>query len=91
MKYENAQHLLPDDVIKVIQQYIDGGYIYIPRKAGRRTSWGERTGAKAEITRRNREIYERYCRGESIRQLSQRHYLTEQSIRRIIRQQKPKP
>jgi len=90
MRYENAQHLLPEHVIEMIQQYIDGGYIYIPRKAGRRASWGERTGAKAELTRRNREIYDSYCRGESIRQLSQRHYLTEQSIRRIIRQHKLK-
>ncbi len=32
MKYEKAQNILPEDVIELIQEYIDGGYLYIPRK-----------------------------------------------------------
>ncbi|EPS46844.1 hypothetical protein CFSAN002368_26727 [Clostridium botulinum A1 str. CFSAN002368] len=32
MKYEKAQNILPDGIIEMIQNYIDGGYIYIPKK-----------------------------------------------------------
>ncbi|MCH5139151.1 DNA-binding response regulator, partial [Clostridiaceae bacterium UIB06] len=30
MRYEKAQNILPQDVIELIQQYVDGGYLYIP-------------------------------------------------------------
>ena len=33
MKYEKAQNLLPKDIVELLQQYADGKYIYIPRKA----------------------------------------------------------
>lgn len=29
MKYINAHKILPKDIIKVIQEYVDGEYIYI--------------------------------------------------------------
>ena len=33
MKYEKAQNVLPVELITIIQQYTDGTYLYIPRKA----------------------------------------------------------
>ena len=30
MKYINANSLLPDKLVKELQRYIQGGYIYIP-------------------------------------------------------------
>ncbi len=30
MKYINAKILLPDELVKELQKYIQGGYIYIP-------------------------------------------------------------
>lgn len=32
MKYKKAQNILPKDVLDLVQKYIDGDYIYIPKK-----------------------------------------------------------
>ena len=88
MKYEKAQNILPQDIIELIQQYVDGGYLYIPRKSESKKSWGENSGIKSSLKKRNNEIYNRYSNGVSVRDLSEQFYLTEYSIRRIIREQK---
>lgn len=88
MKYEKAQNILPEDVIELIQEYIDGGYLYIPRKSSNKKSWGENSGSKNDLKKRNIEIFNRYKEGISIKELTKQYYLTENSIRRIIRQEK---
>jgi hypothetical protein len=32
MSYIKAEYVLPQELLELIQQYIDGDYIYIPRK-----------------------------------------------------------
>ena len=88
MKYEKAQNLLPQNVIELIQEYMDGGYLYIPTKCDNKKVWGENSGAKDSLKERNREIFNRYNEGISIKELNKQYYLTEHSIRRIIRQEK---
>ncbi len=88
MKYEKAQNILPKDVIKLIQKYIDGSYLYIPRKHDNRKAWGENSGVKDSLKERNKEIFDRYNQGMSVKELANQYYLTEHSIRRIIRQEK---
>lgn len=88
MKYEKAQNVLPQDIIELIQQYVDGGYLYIPRKSESKKSWGENSGIKSSLKKRNNEIYNKYNNGVSVRDLSEQFYLTEDSIRRIIRGEK---
>lgn len=88
MKYKKAQDVLPEEIIKIIQEYVDGGYLYIPAKFEKRKSWGSQSGLKNELKQRNREIYYKYSKGMSINELIKCYYLTESSIRRIIRQQK---
>ncbi|QUH21368.1 CD3324 family protein [Alkaliphilus sp. B6464] len=88
MKYEKAQNILPEDVIELIQQYIEGGYLYIPVKRKNKKAWGENSGAKDSLKERNREIFDLYNQGISIKELAEQYYLTEYSIRRIIRQEK---
>lgn len=90
MKYENAQEVLPKDVIKLIQQYIDGSYLYVPVKSENKKAWGEDSGAKNSLKERNIEIFNKYNEGISAKELSKEYYLTEHSIRRIIRQEKQK-
>ncbi len=90
MKYEKAQNILPEDVVELIQQYIDGGYLYIPRKCENRKAWGENSGIKNELKDRNVEIFNSYKKGSSIKILAEKYYLTEQTIRRIIREEKKK-
>ncbi|MBV7275977.1 DNA-binding response regulator [Clostridium sp. PL3] len=88
MKYEKAQNILPEDIIKLIQQYIDGGYLYIPRKSDSKKAWGENSGIKNSLKERNKEIFIRYSKGVSVEELTEQFYLTEYSIRRIIRKEK---
>ncbi|ANU54392.1 hypothetical protein I5Q82_08465 [Acutalibacter muris] len=84
MRYVKAQDILPAKLLSQLQQYVDGAYLYIPRKEENRLSWGERTHSKAETARRNREIYRRYLEGESPEQLAGEFFLTEKTVRRII-------
>lgn len=88
MKYIKAQSVLPEKVIQLIQEYVDGEFIYIPRKDGKQKAWGENSGTKESLKERNRQIYSEYKAGASVSALSKRHYLSEQSIRRIISQEK---
>ena len=53
MKYTNAQDILPKEVLESIYKYLDGGYLYIPRKDEKKKAWGESIGLKSEIKRRN--------------------------------------
>jgi Uncharacterized conserved protein len=88
MKYEKAQNILPHGIIELIQKYMDGGYIYIPRKDENKRSWGENTETKNYLKERDREIFNKYSDGISIKSLAEEYFLTEGSIRRIIRNQK---
>ena len=88
MKYTNAQNILPKEVIKVIQQYVDGIYLYIPRKNENRKSWGENSGLKNELIERNTQIYNSFNNGCSVKDLANKYYLTQNNIRKIIREYK---
>ncbi len=88
MKYEKAQNILPHGVIQLIQKYTDGGYIYIPRKNENKKSWGENTETKRYLKVRDKEIFNKYSSGVSVKVLSEEYFLTESSIRRIIRNQR---
>jgi len=88
MKYVKAQNLLPTEIIRIIQEYVDGEFIYIPRKDGNQKAWGEKSGAKDSLKDRNNLIFRKYMNGIKVADLSKEHYLSEQSIRRIISQQK---
>lgn len=88
MKYEKAQNILPDCIIEMIQNYIDGGYIYIPKKNENKKSWGENTETKRYLKVRDKEIFNKYSSGASVKTLAEEYFLTEGSIRRIIRNQK---
>ena len=88
MSYIKADDVLPQNIIKIIQQYIDGENIYIPKKDGFRVDWGAKTGAKKELRRRNALIYRDYLNGETVSVLASRYYLSDKSIQRIIREMK---
>lgn len=49
MNYENANNILPPYIIEIIQEYIDGKYLYIPRKSENKKSWGEESGFREEL------------------------------------------
>ncbi len=88
MKYEKAQEVLPEELVKMIQKYVDGKYLYIPRKNENHKAWGENSGIRTSLKVRNNEIYKKYLSGATINALSEEYYLSEKSIRRIIGQEK---
>jgi Mor family transcriptional regulator len=88
MKYSNAYNVLPNDIVKIIQEYVDGEYLYIPRKEEEQKKWGEQSGSRNILKKRNAEIYFKYIKGAEILHLAEEFYLSDKSIRRIISQQK---
>lgn len=85
MSYIKAEQILPEELIRQIQVYVDGEYIYIPRKPGSRKAWGLETGYRAELYRRNQKICSDHAVGFSIEQLACKYHLSERSIHRILR------
>lgn len=85
MGYRRAEQILPDEIIRLIQDYIDGECIYIPRRTDTRRSWGEGTNIRKELRERNTRIYEEHKQGVRNDVLARRYYLSEKSIQRIIR------
>ena len=88
MKYIKGNNVLPEEMIKAIQEYVDGEFVYIPRKNDKQKAWGEKSGTKDMLKNRDTEIFQNHNEGMPIRKLAQMYYLSEQSIRRIIREQK---
>lgn len=88
MSYRKAEQVLPKEIVELIQQYVDGECIYIPRKENKRKEWGERTSIRQELLVRNRQIYKEYQQGMRTSQLAGKFYLSEKSIQRIIQKMK---
>ena len=85
MGYIRAEEILPMEVIELIQQYVDGKNIYIPRKPAKRQAWGTGTQIKQELRIRNQQIYKDHLAGNKISELASKYYLSEKSIQCIIR------
>lgn len=88
MSYIKAEKILPNEIIKIIQEYVDGKSIYIPKKSEQRMDWGNNTGIREELAERNHKIYKDYCNGTSTQELADEFYLSIKSIQRIIRNMK---
>ena len=84
MRYIKAEEILPEKLIREIQEYADGVYIYIPRKPGTRREWGQETSYKSELKDRNDRIRGDYAAGTGVAVLSRTYHLSEKSIRRIL-------
>lgn len=90
MGYVRAEEILPDEIIEMIQKYVDGTNIYIPKKQHNRRRWGAKTTYQKELDERNREIFAGYLSGIKVSELAECFYLSEKSIQRIIRTMKRK-
>ena len=83
MSYIKAEDVLPKELIRTIQQYIDGKAIYIPSL--QKKTWGSETKVKSFLLERNRQIYAEFIAGASVDELAQKHSISDKSIQRIIR------
>ena len=84
MSYIKATDVLPEEVLDLIQKYVEGEYIYIPKKECNRKVWGQTTKGKEKTSARNADIYKIYEEGVSIKILSEMYYLSLKSIQRIV-------
>ena len=86
MKYINAKNLLPDALVKELQSYIQGGYLYVPADQAQQKRWGEVSGYRQELQQRNRQIVEEFQNGTSMEALAEKYFLSISAIRKIIYQ-----
>lgn len=84
MGYRKAEQILPVEIIELIQNYVDGECIYIPRKENSRREWGEKTQIRKELQERNQMIYADYQQCYKMHELAVKYCLSEKSIQRII-------
>lgn len=83
MKYKNASHVLPDELLKEIQKYVTGEVIYIPNPEEKR-KWGEGSGARQFYKERNKKIQTDFQMGMTPDELMGKYCLSAESIKRII-------
>ncbi|AZN39298.1 CD3324 family protein [Paenibacillus albus] len=84
MKYMNADVIFPAELLKEIQKYVSGGMIYVPTPEGSKKQWGENSGSKQMLERRNEEIRQQFSVGITIDELSSRYCLSCDSIKKIV-------
>ncbi|MFJ8067124.1 CD3324 family protein [Psychrobacillus sp. NPDC096426] len=90
MSYKKASNLLPAELVELIQEYVDGEYIYIPRREDNKKRWGSSTAIRRELDVRNSTIYNDYLSGTDMATLVERYYLSSKSIQRIVLKEKRK-
>lgn len=83
MKYKNAKDILPDKLLRELQEYISGGVLYVPQ-SGEKKAWGESSGARQYYKQRNQEIREAYQAGENISDLAEKYSLTQEALKKIL-------
>ena len=83
MKYKNASHVLPDELLNEIQKYVTGEAIYIP-EINEKKKWGEGSGARAFYQERNKKIQFDYQVGMTVNELAEKYGLSIESIKRIL-------
>lgn len=91
MSYRRADDILPENILEILQTYVSGEAIYVPKKKECRKRWGSSTGVNEKLRIRNEQILEQYQQGASTKELALRYYLTEKSIQRILREMQMSP
>ena len=86
MRYLNAEDVLPPELLAQVQQYADGIYIYIPRRADHRQNWGSSTRYREELQQRNESIRLLHREGLDVQELAERFHLSVKTIQRVLRQ-----
>ena len=84
MGYKKAMGVLPNDLIVAVQQFIDGEYIYIPRKDENRKQWGECKNSRHQLKQRNSAIWEHYQCGIPVEALARQYYLSPKTVYKIL-------
>ena len=84
MGYHKAGDILPTSLLTAIQEYVDGEYIYVPRKLCNKKAWGDVTRSKEITRKRNMEIYQNYLNGVNVIQLTAKYCLSDKAVYKVI-------
>jgi len=84
VNYINAKTILPDNLVSEIQKHIQGEYLYIPSQPLSRKKWGENSGKRDYIKKRNQDIRNKHKNGYKINKLAEEFFLSTDSIKKIV-------
>ena len=83
MKYENAKDILPAKLLEEVQKYVEGRVIYIPRTE-RSKGWGEASGYRDRLDKRNALICSRYSAGMSVMEIAEEFFLSPETVKKLV-------
>ena len=83
MQYENAKDILPASLLEEVQKFVEGKAIYIPKRT-KREGWGEASGYRGKLNKRNSAILSRYSAGASIMEIAEEFFLSPETIKKIV-------
>lgn len=83
MKYVNAKDILPEDMLKQLQTYAAGTLLYVP-KEGEEKSWGEASGYRTYLLKRNRMILNFFQYGVSLDEIADVFGLSKETVKKIV-------
>ena len=83
MKYENAKDILPAKLLEEVQKYAEGKLIYIPKNE-KQKGWGEASGYRDKLNKRNAQICSRYSAGWSIMEIAEEFFLSPETIKKLV-------
>ncbi len=83
MKYENAKDVLPAELLKALQQHASGKLLYVPVDEDKRP-WGEGSGYREKLRKRNQMIRNKYTNGTTVSELADEYFLSLDSVKKII-------
>ena len=83
MKYENAKDILPASLLEEVQKYAEGKVIYIP-KCTKTRGWGEASGYREKLNKRNSLVCNRYSAGRSVLEIAEEFYLSPETVKKIV-------
>ena len=89
MEYKKATDLLPEELLRAVQKYVQGETIYIPTLENK--EWGEKNGTKEKYIQRNNQIRKEFQLGQSISDLSRTYFLSEETIKKIVYKKVTRP
>ncbi|MBT2698611.1 hypothetical protein J7E79_14455 [Bacillus sp. ISL-40] len=84
MKYVNASNILPENLIREIQKYVQGETIYIPKPEMTYRKWGTLSGGRKLLDQRNSNIKSAFISGTSIQDLADEYFLSIETIKKIV-------
>ncbi|MEI2393755.1 MULTISPECIES: CD3324 family protein [Paenibacillus] len=83
MKYEHAGDVIPEELLKEVQKYAAGRLLYFPAGDEKKT-WGESTGYRERLQKRNLMIRNKYAHGVTIAEIADEYYLSLDTVKKII-------